>query len=403
MSNGGLAIVNGVILTPFDRVTPGAVVVQEDKIKSVCRMDDVGTLTAGAIVDAQGDYIVPGFVDIHVHGGGGAEFMEATDETINQAAFFHAKHGVTSLVPTLASAAKEDLLAAIEEVRACAARGWSGPELLGIHLEGPYLNPAQRGPHLKEALRDPDASECSEFLRAARGFLAIVTLAPELAGGTQLVQQLRRQGVVAAMGHTNASHGQILEAVQAGLTHSTHFGCWMGGAGREPIGETAGLGFSPGPMETVLTHQGLTTEIITDGCHLHPAIVKLLTQCVGPERACLASNAGAPTGLPDGEYTVSGEACVVEKGVGVLKFRPDVLAWGFTPMDGLIEKAVTQYGLSLHHALQMATSTPARILGVGDRKGMLREGYDADVAIMSSDFRVRCVTAKGKVLYETSD
>lgn len=377
-------IVRGRVVTP-ERVRPGEVRIEGDRIASVT-FDRAGGDTS--------HLIVPGFVDIHNHGGGGYAFTSDQVSAARAAAEFHLRHGTTTMLASLVSAPAERLRAAVGALAPLVAEG----VLAGIHLEGPYLAPSQRGAHDPAYLRDPSLAELTDLLRSGGGAVRMVTLAPERPGALEAIRLLTAHQVVVAIGHTDASYEQTRAAVAAGATVATHLGNAM-----RPVHHRA-----PGPIVALLAAPEVTCELIADGVHLHDGMLAFAARTAGPDRTALVTDATAAAGMPDGTYELGGQAVTVSNGVVRLAApggsSPDdaPLAGSALTMDVALRRAV-RAGLSIVEAVRMAATTPARAIGLGDRLGALAPGLRADLVVLDSDLRVVRVVRAGTTVAGRAD
>lgn len=325
------------------------------------------------------DIVVPGFVDIHVHGGGGASYP--VPDEIARAAMFHRSHGTTTTLASLVTAASENL---ITQVRALAEATHSGV-IAGIHLEGPWLSAVRCGAHDVTLLRDPDPAELEGLLTAADGTLRMVTLAPELPGSSAAINRLVTAEVVVAIGHTDADFEQACAAVDSGATVATHVFNAM-----RPLNHR-----EPGAALALLEDPRITVELIADGVHLHPAMVRHVIRTAGPDRVALITDAMAAAGLTDGEYRLG--PMDVEVCDGVARVRGQATIAGSTATMDRIFAAVVGDASSdarLSAAVSMTATTPARALGLPD-VGSLRAGLSADLVVLDHAMRIRAVMAAG--------
>lgn len=393
-----VVIHNGTVLTPFDEIRDGVVVVQGTRILSVGRRGEPQEPPGAMVIDAGGDYIVPGLIDIHVHGGKGADVMDATPEALETMSSFFATRGVTAFAATMITAPMEDLLVALENARSVIqGGGLPGAEVLGVHQEGPFLNPAEKGCHPAELLVAPTPERYAPFLEYA-DVLVSMTLAPELDGAVGLVRALCDAGVVAAAGHTNGVHHEIVPAIDAGLSHVVHFFCNMSTLRRAGAERDQPLKRVAGAVETFLYDDRVTTELIGDGWHVGNTLMRLAVKVKGVERVCWVTDAMTAAGMPAGRYFVGGVEAIVEHGIARL---PDNTAYAssVTTLDVCVRNGVERVGLSLRDSVRMATLTPATVVGVDDRKGSLEKSKDADVVIMDADANVKLTMARGRVVY----
>jgi N-acetylglucosamine-6-phosphate deacetylase len=342
---------------------------------------DEATGPAGAVHDLTGHWLVPGFVDMHVHGGGGASYTAGDPDQALRAAAFHRTHGTTTTMASLVTASPAELLRCVRALAELVEDG----VLAGIHLEGPYLSHARCGAHDPALLRDPDRAEIAALLEAGRGTVRMVTLAPELAGGVDLVRQLSGEGVTAAVGHTDGTHRQTLAAIEAGATVATHlFNAMRSVHHREP-----------GPVTALLQDSAVTVELINDGVHLHPGIVGLAFAAAGAERVAFITDAMSAAGMPDGTYPLGPMTARVEGGIARLA-DGDSIAGSTLTLDRALRSAVLENGLPITDAVRALSSTPARTLGIADRVGTIETGKQADLVVLDADLRVAGVLWGGR-------
>lgn len=390
MEDNALIFAGGTLVTPKRQVRAD-LVVDEGRIKEI--REPRSALPGERIVDCRGLHVGPGLVDIHVHGGAGHDFVSEDPVEIAAGVEYHLSQGTTSIVPSALSVPFAALEASIAAAREAART--SRASILGYHVEGVYLDQTYRGGHLEEYVHKPDPREYEPLIEKHGDFITEWTLAPELPGAIPLIKACRNAGIVPSVGHSQASYEQMMKAIDAGLRHSTHFICVMSTLPFQALRESTGKGWAPGVVETVLLHDEITTEVIADGFHLHPALIRLAVKCKNTTGVCLVSDSMKGVGLPDGEYLIGGQTSLVEGGIAIIKDRPDVIASSVTPLVGMLRFAHREVGLSLCDAWEMAALTPARILGCDDRKGSLDPGKDADMLLLAPDLSVQGVFAKG--------
>lgn len=325
--------------------------------------------------------VIPGFIDMHVHGGAGASYTGSPAD-IDRAATLHCSHGTTGGLASLVSATPQHLLAQVRNLASATRRG----VVDGIHLEGPWLSRAHCGAHDCEQLRSPDLAELEALLHAGDGAIKMVTLAPELPGGIDVITRLTNAGIVVALGHTDADYQQTQAAIDAGATVGTHvFNAMRALHHRDP-----------GPVPALLADPRVTVELIADGAHLHDAVLRHVISAVGPRRVALITDAMAAAGSGDGAFTLGG--LDVEVTGGVARLRGSATIAGSTAtMDRLFAAAVTLLGdddAALIDAVAMTSSTPARALGL-NRAGCLATGRDADLVVLDRDWQVMRVMRRG--------
>jgi len=336
-----------------------------------------------AEVDMPEALLVPGFVDIHVHGGGGASYTDGNDSDILRAAMFHRSHGTTTTLASLVTASPADLLTAVYAL----ANSTRAGAVAGIHLEGPWLSAARCGAHDPAQLRDPAPNEIDALLTAGGGAIRMVTLAPERTGSDDAITRFADAGVIVAVGHTDATYEQTRHAVELGATVGTHLFNAM-----RPVHHR-----EPGPAIALLQDARVTVELIADGVHVHPAMQRAVIEAAGADRVALVTDATAAAGLGDGEFRLGGmQVDVVEQ---VARVRgTSTIAGSTATMDQLFRSAAglgSDRDAALAAAVQMTATTPARALGL-DRAGCLRTGADANLVVLERDLQVTRVMAGGE-------
>lgn len=387
---------NGNLVTPFRSCTAD-LLVSDGRIREIRKP---GVRRKGeTYIDCTGLYVGPGLVDIHVHGGNGHDFTSDDPTSIAFGAEFHLRYGTTSLTPSSLSIPFEKLDRAIIATRQASKD--CKTNILGYHIEGIYLDMEYRGGHLAKYVHQPDPREYMPILKKHSEFITQWTLAPELPGAIELIQACQRAGVVTSAGHTRASYDNFLLAIEAGLSHTAHYCCCMGNMRFEVLRPelTTGKGYAPGVLEAVLLHDEVTTELVCDGFHLHPAFIQLAVKCKGPSRVCLVSDTVFGVGMPEGEIVVGDQPTLLKNGIATIRDRPDVIASSVTPLSGMLRLAHQQVGLPLTTAWEMASTTPAKIIGFSARKGMLGPGKDADLLLLDSELNVRGVYVAGQPYY----
>lgn len=373
-----------------DRVeSDGMVLVRDGKIAYAGPKKDWDEIVDQQL-DLGGLSLAPGFVDIHVHGGNGITFGEG-DLAANTRAYsaWVAGKGVTGYLMSVASADKASLLDIIGAYVPILENPPAGAEPLGLHLEGPYLNPKRKGAFNPAWLREPSTAEAHEWITAAQGWIKQVTLATELSNAGEIARECRENGVVPALGHTDATYEIARAALQADFTHVTHtFNAQRGFDHREP-----------GVVGAVLTSESATAEIIADMKHVHPAAVKLLWKCLGTERLVGVTDAMSAAGLADGEYALVGNPVWVKDGKATL--ADGTLAGSIATMDQCLANLVNKVGMSLPEAVRVVATNPARVIGLRARLGTLEAGKDASLTAFDGQFTVRWTMVRGEVCFGT--
>ena len=377
-------IINGKILTPQGWLKDGSVLISDNKILEVTNCDLA--VVGATLIDAKGMYIVPGGVEIHVHGGGGRDFMEGTEEAFRAAVAAHMQHGTTSIFPTLSSSTIPMIRAAAETTEKMMAEPDS--PVLGLHLEGHYFNMAMAGGQIPENIKDPDPEEYIPLLEETH-CIKRWDAAPELPGAMQFGKYITAKGVLASVGHTQAEFEDIQTAYEAGYTHATHFYNAMPGFHKRREYKYEGT------VESVYLTDGMTIELIADGIHLPSTILRLAYKLKGVNHTCLVTDALAYAAAEGVEITDSN--VIIEDGVCKMADH-SALAGSLATMDVLVRTMVKKANIPLEDAVRMASETPARLIGVSDRKGALAKGKDADIVILDKELNVRCVWSMGKIV-----
>jgi len=396
MSNQPIKIFNGKIITPYRIIPQGSVLISGDTITSV---SEGNIVAADALeVDAKGKYVAPGFIDIHVHGGGGHDFMDGTEDAFLKIAETHVKYGTTSMLPTTLTSEKEGLLETLRIYEQANGKNTNGSQFLGMHLEVPYFAMNQRGAQDPRYIRDPDPAEYKEVI-ASSSSIRRWSAAPELKGAIEFGQYLRQHGILAAVAHTDAVYEEVIEAFDNGYSLATHLYSGMSGVTRRNAFRFAGV------IESAFLIDEMDVEIIADGVHLPAPLLKLVYKIKGADRTALITDSMRAAGMPPGKSILgnlkSGLPVIVEDDVAKLPDR-SAFAGSVATTDRLVRNMVFLADVSLIDAVRMMTSTPARIIGVSDRKGSLAKGKDADIVIFDDKIKIETTIVKGKVVYTTN-
>ncbi len=384
-------------MTPLQVYRDGVLNIRNGRIVDVGSRKDVKPLKDAEVFSFKGKYVLPGFVDIHVHGAVGFDTMTASHEAFDKISNFYATHGTTSLLMTTISSPIEDLIKTVKKVKDTIAKGVSGSQIVGVHIEGPYYIYDQRGCHAPHFLQMPRIDEYTPLLEEGRDIIRMMSFSPELEGTIQLAETLKERGIVASMGHSNASYEQVLAAVKAGVAHCVHLYCAMGMVHQCRPEERPNAEFIPGTTEAVLDCDKLTAEIISDGVHVHPSLIRMAVKCKGLNKTVLVSDAMHAAGMGDGEYVFGGMEILVKNGVA--RTRDGILASSTKPLDYMLKQFCEYTGLSIIQGVQAATLNPSLVIGL-DKKGRLEKGKDADFIIMDDNFIVYTTFVKGKKVYQ---
>ncbi|MQY13063.1 N-acetylgalactosamine-6-phosphate deacetylase [Streptomyces sp. RB5] len=338
----------------------------------------------GPGLDLTGHWIVPGFVDIHVHGGGGASFSSGDGAESMKVIDAHRRHGTTTMLASTVTGELGDLARQAASLAELVEQG----ELAGIHFEGPFISPHRCGAHQPGLLRDPDPADVRKLVDAAAGTARMMTLAPELPGGLDSVRLLAEQGVIAAVGHTDSTYDAVREAVEAGATVATHLFNAMPALGHR----------APGPIAALLEDERVTVELINDGTHLHPSVLELAFRAAGADRVAFITDAMGAAGMGDGMYPLGPMEVEVKDGVARIHGGPTSgsIAGSTLTLDTALRRAVTVDGIAVEDAVKALCANPARLLGAYDRIGSLEPGKDADLVVLDEGFTLVGVMRKGE-------
>lgn len=389
MDDRTLVIANGRVCTPFETLDKGMVVVREGRIAFVAPFNRRRLPEGAKVIDASGKIVLPGFVDVHVHGARGYDVMDGTYDAIDRISRFLARTGVTAFLPTTVSAPQERMLASARAVRESTERGVGGARPLGLHMEGPYINPERRGAQNVEHIRPPSIEEVQEVLRACGDRLRMVTLAPEMSGAMALISFLKERGIIPSMGHTNATFREAMAGFQKGVRHAAHvFNAMRGFHHREP-----------GALGAILIRDDVTVELIADWVHVHPVSIRLLLRLKGSDRVVLITDSIRAAGMPDGTYELGGLEVIVRD--GICRLKTGSLAGSTLTLNKAVGNVTKRLGLPLSESVKMATVNPARLLEIDDRKGSLEPGKDADIVVADRDMNISMTIVQGRIAFSS--
>ena len=389
-----LKITNGRVITPGEVIENGTVLIAGGCITAI----GAGNIDApgATVIDAGGRYISPGFIDIHIHGGGGHDFMDNTVDAFLGIAETHARYGTTAMCPTTLTSSKEDLLETLHIYELADKKNTQGAQFIGMHLEGPYFALNQCGAQDPRYIRNPDPKEYKEIL-AGTTAIKRWSAAPELPGAIDFGKYIIEHGILAAIAHTDAIYEEALLGFENGYTLATHLYSGMLGVTRRNAYRYAGV------VEAAFLIDDMDVEIIADGIHLPPPLLKLVYKIKGPGRTALITDAMRAAAMPPGESILgslkNGLKVIVEEGVAKLPDRT-AFAGSIATFDGLVRNMIKFADVSLVDAIQMAALTPARIMNVANKKGSIEKGKDADIVIFDEDINIEKTMVKGKVIYE---
>lgn len=389
-----ISIRNGKIILPGTIVEGKDLLLSDGIIEGVA--DREQTRDGYHVIDAAGKYVSPGFVDIHVHGGGGSDFMDGTIDSFRRISVIHSRYGTTSMVPTTMSGSRQSMAQMLEVFEQAKSSAPGGADLLGVHLEGPYFAKNQVGAQDPKYIRDPDPEEYLSIINRYPSLLRW-SVAPERPGAIEMGRKLREKGILAAIAHTDAIYEDVVEAVAAGYTLATHLYSGMSGVSRRQAFRYAGV------IESALLLEEIDVELIADGVHLPAPLLKLVYKIKGPDKIALVTDAMRAAAMPEGPsilgHLTEGVSVVVEDGVAKMPDRSS-FAGSVATTDRLVRTMVLLAGIPIVQAVQMASATPARIMGVQHRKGSLEKGKDADVILFDENIIVHTTLVKGKIVHQ---
>jgi len=390
-----IKIVNGHVITPGGIIKNGAVAIRDGIIIGVSDHDP--EMPGALVLDAGGRFISPGFIDIHVHGGGGYDFMDNTVEAFLEIAKMHARYGTTALFPTTLTGSAEDIISTLQTYDKAYPLNESGSEFMGVHLEGPYFAMNQRGAQDPRWIRDPDPEEY-KYIISQSGSIKRWSAAPELKGAIPFARYLKSKGILPSLAHTDAIYEEVLEGFENGYTLATHLYSAMSGVTRRNAYRFAGV------VESAFIIDDMDVEIIADGIHLPAPLLKLIFKIKGPGKIALITDAMRGAGMPPGESVIgnlqTGIKVIIEDGVSKMPDRKS-FAGSVATADRLVRTMIQMADISLTDAIRMITMTPAVIMKIDSRKGSLTSGKDADVVIFDEFINIHTTMVKGKIVYQS--
>ncbi|MGB9598147.1 MAG: N-acetylglucosamine-6-phosphate deacetylase, partial [Candidatus Poribacteria bacterium] len=361
----------------------GIIRIDGSKISDIGNSEDILNNPDGKIIDAEGKWVLPGFIDIHCHGGKGCDVMDGKFSDIETIAKYHASGGTTAFLPTTASSSIESILQALDAIHQARVYSVNGAKVIGAHIEGPYFCYAKRGCHLPKFVRNPRPQEYNRMLEFSDD-IASMTLAPELDGAEELIKKLVNNDILVSIGHSDATYAQVLDAVNWGARHVTHLYCAMSSLVKNGPVRISGV------VESALLLDELTVEFIADGRHVPPELIRLAIKTKGIDKVCIVTDAMRGAGMPSGVYTFGpsdGQEVLVQDEIAIM---PDRTGYASTVMrmKDLIKTLIDLVGLDLADAVKMASIVPAKIIGVDDQMGSLEKGKDANIVFADDSMEI---------------
>lgn len=393
-----LIIEKGKVIFPTHIAEDVSIVCEGGKIRDIVPSDAVSFSDTDERIDASGQYVSPGFIDIHLHGGGGHDFMDGTVEAFLGAAELHARYGTTAMVPTTLTSTTEELMNTFSVYREAVKRNRTGARFLGLHLEGPYFSYNQRGAQDPKYLRNPEPEEYMRILASSEDIVRW-SLAPELPGALDLGRELVSRNILAAVAHSDAVCEEVELAFKEGFSHITHLYSGMSSVTRRHAFRYAGV------VEAAYLIDDMTVEIIADGVHLPRPLLQFAYKFKGADKIALCTDSMRGAGMPNGESILGsldeGQRVIIEDGVAKLPDR-SAFAGSVATADRLIRTMVNITEVPLTDAVKMMTLTPARIMKVDSRKGSIERGKDADLVIFDENIQVSYTVSEGIIIYDAS-
>ncbi|PHO06131.1 N-acetylglucosamine-6-phosphate deacetylase, partial [Thermoanaerobacterium thermosaccharolyticum] len=376
-----ILIINGRLLLDNNIVDGKDLLIEDNKIAAIGK-----GLSGDNVINADGNYISPGFIDIHIHGSAGFDTMDGTFDAINAISKSIAKRGTTSFLPTTMTEDKNKIKNAIKNVYENKNRV-EGAEILGIHMEGPFINPKQKGAQDEKFILKPTIDNFLELCGDYIDIVKLVTIAPEIEGSLDLIKFLKEKGIIVSVGHTDSTYDEVAAGFKAGITHATHVFNAMRGFHHREVG-TLGAIFD----------LDISAELIVDGIHSVFPAIRTVLKLKGKGNTNLITDAMMAANLSDGVYQLGGQDVYVKDGAARLK--SGVLAGSTLTLDKAVKNILTNTDLSLYESVALASYNSAKVIGVHDRKGLIREGYDADIVIFDDDIDIKKTIVGGKIVYE---
>jgi len=377
-------ITNGKIILP-DSVVCDKYLAFDEESGKICGLVDKLPLDA-EIIDAKGNYVAPGLVDIHIHGYLGEDTSDAKPEGIKTMAYGVAKNGVTAFLPTTMTVAKEQIIAALNSVRSLKeeSKTWDGAEIVGVHAEGPFINPSKKGAQAEENILVPDA----DFIIENEDIIKIVTLAPEMDEGHKCIKKLAAESsVLVSMGHTDAKFDEAMSAAKDGVNHATHLFNAMSALAHR----------NPGVVGAALASDNVSTEVIADTFHINPGLYSIIHKVKG-DKMVLITDCTRAGGMPDGEYDLGGHPIFL-KGIEC-RLADGTIAGSVLKLNNAVKNVLDHTDLPVYEAFKLASLNPAKAIRVDDRLGSLEEGKDANIIITDENINVIRTIKKGRTIYE---
>jgi N-acetylglucosamine-6-phosphate deacetylase len=382
-------LINAKIYAENGLIPNGFISVTDDKISAIGTMDDYVPTCSGSVLDVQGRTVVPGMIDVHIHGAAGADVMDATPEALDQMAVALAREGTTAFLATTITQSPENIEKALKNAAEYMQHQSPGKaECVGVHLEGPFVNAKRKGAQPLEFILEPDVKQFKKWQEVARGTIKLVTLAPEEPGGYELAAYLRETGVIASIGHSDATFDQVMEGIEAGISHVTHLYNGMRGFHHR----------EPGVAGAAMLCKELNVEMIVDGIHIDPRSVRLAYQQITSDRILLITDAMRAKCMKRGNYDLGGQKVFVSNRDA--RLEDGTLAGSILKMKDAAKNMIEYTGCTMEEVIQMTASNAAKELKMDDRKGSIRVGKDADLVVLNPDLDIYLTICRGEFAYQ---
>lgn len=366
----------------LDRIEKGSVLVENGKIKAI----NPASYNTVEVIDGEGLYLSPGFIDVHIHGAGGYDTMDGTYEAINEISKTIVKHGTTSFTPTTMTVAISDIRKSMEAIKEAKLNGTDGANVLGAHLEGPFISGKAIGAQNPNFLAEPTLENFKAMVGGCEDAVVSITIAPEIPGAKELAKELSRKGIVCSIGHTKATYSEAMEGIKCGFSHATHlFNAMTPFTHREP------------GVVGAIFDSDITTETISDGIHISYPSLRIAYKQKTTDKVLLVTDAMMACCMPDGMYTLGGQDVVVKEGAA--RLVSGSLAGSVLTLDKAVYNVYKNVGYPLHEAVKMATYNAAKHCKVDNKKGLIKEGYDADLLLFDDEINIKKVFVGGKEVY----
>lgn len=375
------------IITPSEVLIGYEVLVKQGKITKIDMQENMQNIEVDEIIDGKGQYLSPGFIDIHNHGNSGYDFMDSTKEAIDSIGKYHLQNGVTSYLGTVLTQSYENIIEAVKNI-ANYENKENSSQILGIHLEGPFFSHSKKGAQPDKFIRDPDISFIKELIKISDNKLKMVSIAPEKDGSLELIRYLKEKNVEVSMAHSNATYEESMKGINNGATISTHLYNGMRSFNHR----------EPGIIGASLTDDRVYCELICDRIHLHDAAIKLALKAKGADKIILVSDAMRAAGLKDGEFELGGQKVMVINGEA--RLSDGSLAGSTLNLYKAVYNMVKFLHVPIHEAVKMASLSPARAIGVHGNKGSIEVGKDADMLLLDDNVNISCVIKGGNVIFK---